>query len=473
MKSVLVLLGLFILLHTSTFAQSIDAKHGISYKILWIDHHSPDKNWLNGDFADTDLHTVGAELTYSRRLSKAFNLAIPVKLGVVDLNKDSAFSGNDKGWFSTDALLHLKMFDKPRVINPYLMGGIGLTWLDFDQLNPQLPVGMGLNIRLAPNFFLNTQVEYRTALDKGLDNFHYGAGLNIHIGSSNPKVLDSDGDGIPDLEDDCPLEAGLPAFNGCPDSDGDGIADKDDACPNEPGPASTMGCPDADGDGIPDKDDACPNEAGPASTMGCPDADGDGIADKDDACPNEPGSAVTLGCPDSDLDGVPDKDDRCPQVAGPANLKGCPDRDNDGVADIDDKCPDQPGPISNQGCPELKEAEKAIIKLAIQNVSFTSSTAELTMASKGILDQLADVLRNNPAYSCDISGHTDATGGAELNMELSKKRAKSCYDYLVLQGIDEKRLSHQGYGLTRPVGDNKTAGGRKANRRVEFDLSVK
>lgn len=472
MKSLLLLFGFFILLQTSSLAQSADAKQGISYKILWIDHHSPDMTWLDGDFADTELYTIGAELSYSRWLSKAFNLAIPLKLGVVDLNKDSNFSGNDKSWLSADALLHLKLLDKPHLINPYLLGGIGVAWLDFNEFNPQIPVGAGLNIRLAEHFFLNTQIEYRTALDNGLDNFQYAAGLKVHLGSK-PKVIDTDADGIPDLEDECPLEAGLIEFNGCPDSDGDGLADKDDQCPNQAGPAATMGCPDKDGDGIPDKDDACPELYGPASLMGCPDLDGDGIADKDDACPTEAGTAISKGCPDSDLDGIADKDDRCPQAAGPANLKGCPDRDNDGIPDIDDKCPDQPGLISNQGCPDLKEEDKAIIRLAIQNVSFTSSTADLTVASKLILDQLAEVLRNNPAYSCDISGHTDATGGVDLNMELSKKRAKSCFDYLIMKGIDENRLSHQGYGLAKPIADNKTPEGRRANRRVEFDLRVK
>jgi outer membrane protein OmpA-like peptidoglycan-associated protein len=85
------------------------------------------------------------------------------------------------------------------------------------------------------------------------------------------------------------------------------------------------GCPDTDNDGITDMKDKCPREAGPAATMGCPDRDGDGVADKDDACPSKRGDSAHKGCPDSDGDGIYDDTDRCPEVAGVASLQGCPE----------------------------------------------------------------------------------------------------------------------------------------------------
>jgi hypothetical protein len=79
----------------------------------------------------------------------------------------------------------------------------------------------------------------------------------------------------------CPDTPGLPEFQGCPDTDGDGVPDKDDQCPEVAGPVENNGCPwpDTDGDGVLDKDDACPTVAGPAENKGCPwpDTDGDGI----------------------------------------------------------------------------------------------------------------------------------------------------------------------------------------------------
>ncbi len=89
-------------------------------------------------------------------------------------------------------------------------------------------------------------------------------------------IEDSDGDGIPNSEDNCDNDSGPVSNQGCPvplDSDGDGIPDSEDNCDNDPGPVSNRGCPvplDSDGDGIPDSEDNCDNDPGPASNKGCP-----------------------------------------------------------------------------------------------------------------------------------------------------------------------------------------------------------
>lgn len=92
-----------------------------------------------------------------------------------------------------------------------------------------------------------------------------------------PKVglKDTDGDGVPDIDDLCPDVPGPKENRGCPiftDRDGDGVADDIDRCPDVPGPKENFGCPwpDRDGDGVPDKDDKCPDEPGPKDNFGCP-----------------------------------------------------------------------------------------------------------------------------------------------------------------------------------------------------------
>lgn len=97
----------------------------------------------------------------------------------------------------------------------------------------------------------------------------------------------------------------------------------------EPAPLVTVGLKDTDGDGVPDIDDLCPDVPGPASNLGCPlhvDTDGDGVPDDIDRCPVVPGPKENFGCPwpDRDGDGVPDKDDLCPDEPGPADNQGCP-----------------------------------------------------------------------------------------------------------------------------------------------------
>lgn len=62
----------------------------------------------------------------------------------------------------------------------------------------------------------------------------------------------------------------------------------------------------------------------------------------------------------------------------------------------------------------------------------------------------------------------DASGGAEHNQQLSKRRAEAVKAYLVQAGIAAPRLSAVGLGATRPVASNDTAIGRSQNRRVEL-----
>jgi len=306
---------------------------------------------------------------------------------------------------------------------------------------------------------------------------------------------DSDGDGVPDNVDLCPEIEGDPDYLGCPDSDGDGVADQSDRCPNEYG--TLDGCPDSDNDGLADLDDECPDEAGTISRRGCPepDRDGDGVPDSQDDCPDEAGTAD--GCPetDSDNDGVPDAQDACPDESGPVDgcpdrdgdgvrdsqdacpdqfgaLDGCPDSDSDGVADLEDACPEEAGPATNRGCPEIQEEDRETLDYAMRAVRFNPNTANLRVESHEVLDQIAAIMNRYPGYQLTIIGHTDGVGDGRLNQILSEERAKSCFQYLLVNGVEPGRMDFTGYGETRPIATNDTAEGRRLNRRVEFNLKV-
>lgn len=378
-----------------------------------------------------------------------------------------------------------------------------------------LPVGVGLLFDLNEKTALGLEVGFHAVSSDYIDGVsiagsaegndaYYHAGLKLVTALSGPK--DMDGDGITDDMDECPEVAGTEATNGCPDADMDGIADKNDKCPNTAGLAKFMGCPDTDGDGIIDKDDACPTVAG--NVNGCPDTDGDGIIDGEDKCPEVAGGRATMGCPDSDNDGITDMDEaklgtdpKNPDTDGDgikdgvenANKNGMVDMgesnpldpcdpnekaeacdmDKDGVVNAADKCPAIAGPKSNKGCPELKQEDKEVINLAIKNVQFETASAVLKAESKPILDKVAEIMKKYPHYSLNMAGHTDNRGDAAMNLELSKNRARTCYEYLAAKGISTKRMSHNGYGETQPKATNDTAAGRSKNRRVEFDLIIK
>ena len=231
---------------------------------------------------------------------------------------------------------------------------------------------------------------------------------------------------------------------------------------------------DRDGDGILDAVDRCPDVAGLAALKGCPDKDGDGIADIDDKCPDVFGYARYEGCPipDRDKDGIDDETDKCPDVFGYARYQGCPipDTDRDGVNDEEDKCINVPGPATNFGCPVIPEAIIQKVNLAAKNVFFATGSAKLLAKSFGPLKTVVQILNDNPTFKISVEGHTDSTGGHDMNMKLSNDRAASVADYLKTAGVDEARISSEGFGPDRPVAPNKTTAGRAKNRRVEMKL---
>jgi outer membrane protein OmpA-like peptidoglycan-associated protein len=263
------------------------------------------------------------------------------------------------------------------------------------------------------------------------------------------------------------------------DSDGDGVPDGRDKCIHTPKgePVTPFGCPyDADFDGVYDYEDQCKDQAGPRENHGCPwgDKDKDGIMDNVDDCPDVPGIAVFHGCPDTDGDGIKDSDDKCPKERGTVAYHGCPppfvDKDGDGIGDYDDLCPSVKGVKSNKGCPEIKPEEKKVLEDAFKNLLFETNSDVIVETSFPSLKKLASLLINNPKYKLHLEGHTDNVGNDDANMDLSKRRAASVKRFLVEKGVQDYRITTDGFGETRPVDTNDTEEGRHRNRRVEMNI---
>ncbi len=347
-----------------------------------------------------------------------------------------------------------------------------------------------------------------------------GAALARGVGTPDGRAIfgvgwapspdpDSDGDFIPDDQDECHLRPedrdGFEDEDGCPDpdNDGDGVPDEDDRCPNE---AETLngyqdedGCPerDRDGDGIVDVMDKCPDEPedvdGFLDDDGCPDLDndGDGVDDDRDRCPAEredlDGFEDEDGCPDldNDADGIPDVRDKCPDV--PENFNnlddhdGCPepDQDGDGIPDQEDLCPALPesdnGWRDDDGCPDARNPFIASFALEIRTsgpIYFSYDNERVKPDHIPTLKALASLLKVNPWITrLRIEGHTDSEGPEDLNLQLSAQRARVVKDFLISAGVAERRLVSAGLGEQFPIADNSTPMGRIRNRRIEFHIA--
>jgi outer membrane protein OmpA-like peptidoglycan-associated protein/Tol biopolymer transport system component len=106
----------------------------------------------------------------------------------------------------------------------------------------------------------------------------------------------------------------------------------------------------------------------------------------------------------------------------------------------------------------------------LRNIFFKFDSYELMPQSFVELNQMAVFIKNSAGVKFEIGGHTDNVGNDAYNQQLSEKRAKSVYDYLISQGVGQSQLSYKGYGKSAPVGDNATAEGREANRRTELKV---
>jgi OOP family OmpA-OmpF porin len=239
-----------------------------------------------------------------------------------------------------------------------------------------------------------------------------------------------------------------------------------------PAPAPVAKVVDSDGDGVPDSKDKCPDTSKGAkvNAEGCElDGDGDGVVDALDKCPTTPaGRSVNAeGCElDGDGDGVVDALDKCPTTpAGrKVNAAGCElDGDGDGVLDSADQCPTTPAGdrVDSKGC-------SLPTVLNLKGVNFDNNKDTLRPDAAAILDDAVATLKRYPALKVEIAGHTDSANSDAYNLDLSQRRAKSVLDYFVGHGVEADRLSAKGYGEAEPIADNATADGRFKNRRVEL-----
>jgi peptidoglycan-associated lipoprotein len=88
--------------------------------------------------------------------------------------------------------------------------------------------------------------------------------------------------------------------------------------------------------------------------------------------------------------------------------------------------------------------------VVIDNIFYDFDRATLRPESKTALNEMAQILRDNPNVTIEMASHTDRHGTDEYNINLSSRRARAVIDYLISVGIKADRLQSQGYGESRP-----------------------
>ncbi len=301
-----------------------------------------------------------------------------------------------------------------------------------------------------------------------------------------PRVGDRDGDGYDDSVDKCPDDPeDFDSFeddDGCPDPDNDkdGILDAAELVRN---PDGTYKWTNNDRKTENGRELDCRNEPedfdGFEDEDGCPDPDNDRdtILDASDKCPNDPedfdGFEDEDGCPDvdNDGDGVLDAAELVRNADGTYKWTNKDRKFENGVeVDCRNRPEDFDGDEDEDGCPDVLKIDNCQIKLS-DMIYFKFNKWDIDPKSFKVLDEVRDTLNAAPDIRIWIEGHTDSKGSDKYNLNLSQKRVDSVKEYLVKQGgIAAERLEPIGHGESKPIADNKTADGRAANRRVEFNL---
>ncbi len=113
-----------------------------------------------------------------------------------------------------------------------------------------------------------------------------------------------------------------------------------------------------------------------------------------------------------------------------------------------------------------------IIKLNMpSNITFATGQSGIKAEFYNVLNSVSLVLKEYNRTIVNVFGHTDSDGGDGYNQDLSERRAVSVAQYLIDQGTDSRRYYVVGFGETRPIASNASAGGKAANRRVEIEIS--
>ena len=123
----------------------------------------------------------------------------------------------------------------------------------------------------------------------------------------------------------------------------------------------------------------------------------------------------------------------------------------------------EPAPTYSQPAPGAKP-----IGTQHRSIFFEPNSANMSLDSRAIVDEVASFMRAYENTIIDIEGNTDATGSREYNMKLSAERAGAVKDYLIQKGFPAERMRTVGRGPDNPLDSNATPEGREKNRRTDI-----
>ena len=103
-------------------------------------------------------------------------------------------------------------------------------------------------------------------------------------------------------------------------------------------------------------------------------------------------------------------------------------------------------------------------------IFFEQNSNALSAAAVQKLNRISEILINNPAAELELNGYSDSIGAPSYNLMISEIRVNAVKSYLIDKGIQPSRILAMGHGAQKFIASNKSAAGRRLNRRVEIEL---
>jgi outer membrane protein OmpA-like peptidoglycan-associated protein len=120
----------------------------------------------------------------------------------------------------------------------------------------------------------------------------------------------------------------------------------------------------------------------------------------------------------------------------------------------------------------VKKTENGLLVQMKNDILFDTGSDGVKPAGIDDLAKMGDILAKYSDDRVRIEGHTDSSGDAKFNQQLSERRANAVKAVLVSRGVQEGQITVTGLGESKPVADNSSADGRLKNRRVELHIDV-
>ena len=134
---------------------------------------------------------------------------------------------------------------------------------------------------------------------------------------------------------------------------------------------------------------------------------------------------------------------------------------------LDQQAEDLRASMANENIVIDNQGDQLLVTMP-EGILFDTDSAAIRASLQADLRALARNVQRYPDSTIDVVGHTDNTGSAGYNQDLSARRATAVAGVLLEQGVAPSRVRSFGRGESEPVDTNLTPEGRQQNRRVEI-----